>query len=57
MKVSEIAVVHGLVKTNGQAIVADQDAVLVGVDSLTDEQEDLFDSLMTMFLKEHGLSN
>lgn len=57
MKASEIAVVHGLVKTNGQAIVADQDAVLVGVDSLTDEQEELFDSLMTMFLKEHGLSN
>ena len=56
MKVSEIAVVHGLVKTNGQAIVADQDAVLVGVDSLTDEQEELFDSLMTMFFKEHGLS-
>ena len=57
MKISEIAVVHGLVKTNGQVIVADQDAVLVGVDSLTDEQEELFDSLMTMFLKEHGLSN
>lgn len=57
MKVSEIAVVHGLVKTNGSAIVADQNALLVGVDSLTDEQEELFDSLMTMFLKEHGLSN
>ena len=53
MKVSEIAVVHGLVKTNGQAIVADQDAVLVGVDSKTAEQ---FDDLLTMFLKEHGLS-
>lgn len=57
MKVSEIAVVHGLVKTNGSAIVADQNALLVGVDALTDEQEELFDSLMTMFLKEHGLSN
>ena len=57
MKVSEIAVVYELVKTNGQAIVADQNALLVGVDSLTDEQGKLFDSLMTMFLKEHGLSN
>ena len=57
MKVSEIAAVHAAVKINGQAIVADQNALLVGVDSLTDEQEDLFDSLMTMFLKEHGLSN
>ena len=57
MKVSEIAAVHAAVKINGQAIVADQNALLVGVDSLTDEQEELFDSLMTMFLKEHGLSN
>ena len=57
MKVSEIAVVHELVKTNGQAIVADQNVALVGVDMLTEEQGELFDSLMTMFLKEHGLSN
>ena len=56
MKVSEIAVVHGLVKANGQAIVADQNVALVGVDMLTEEQGELFDSLMTMFLKEHGLS-
>lgn len=57
MKVSEIAAVHALVKTNGQAIVADQNVALVGVDMLTEEQGELFDSLMTMFLKEHGLSN
>lgn len=56
MKISEIAAVHAAVKINGQAIVANQDAALVGVDMLTEEQGELFDSLMTMFLKEHGLS-
>ena len=57
MKVSEIAAVRAAVKINGQAIVADQNVALVGVDMLTEEQGKLFDSLMTMFLKEHGLSN
>lgn len=57
MKVSEIAAVRAAVKINGQAIVADQNVALVGVDTLTEEQGELFDSLMTMFLKEHGLSN
>ena len=57
MKVYKITAVHAAVKINGKAIVADQNVALVGVDMLTEEQGNLFDSLMTMFLKEHGLSN
>lgn len=58
MKVSEIAAVHELVKLNGFDIIYNnRDHVFYGVDNLSDEQGDLFDSLMTMFLQEHGLSN
>lgn len=56
MKVSEMNVVRKLVRLNGEAILNDRNAVLVGVEDLTDEQGKVFDAYLTMFLKEHGLT-
>jgi hypothetical protein len=56
MKPAINTAIHQLVVINGERILADRDAVLIGVENLTERQGQLFDGLLTMFLKEHGLS-
>jgi len=57
MKPAINTAIHQLVEINGERILADRNATLIGVDSLTERQGNLFDGLLTMFLKEHGLSH
>ena len=53
MKISQLL---SLVRINGERILADRNATLVGVEELTGKTAEQFDDLLTMFLKEHGLS-